>query len=73
MSSLLEKLKVSVNLFRVGKYKSAMEPYIRNDMSEEAKEAAKAYLEVIWDSYKEVVAENRDMQPDNLQYIKFQY
>lgn len=67
--SLLEKLKVSVNLFRVGKYKSAMEPYIRNDMSEEAKEAAKAYLEVIWDSYKEVVAENRDMQPDNLQYI----
>ena len=35
----LEKLEVDVNLFRVGRYKSAMEPFVRNDMSPEAKEA----------------------------------
>ena len=67
--SFLEKLKVSVNLFRVGKYKSAMEPYIRDDMSKEAKEASKAYMEVLWDSWKGVVAENRDMQTSDLQYF----
>jgi protease-4 len=35
----LEKLEVEVNLFRAGKYKSAMEPWVRNDMSPEAREA----------------------------------
>ena len=32
----LDKLAVKINLFRVGKYKSAMEPFIRDDMSDEA-------------------------------------
>src|SRR3954453_22248535 len=35
---LLDKLGVTANVYRVGTYKSAVEPYIRNDMSPEAKE-----------------------------------
>ncbi|EIT40431.1 S49 family peptidase, partial [Yersinia pestis] len=37
--SLLENLKVTTNIFRVGTYKSAVEPMIRNDMSAAAREA----------------------------------
>ncbi len=35
--SALEKLKVNAHIFRVGTFKSAVEPYIRDDMSEPAK------------------------------------
>jgi len=57
----LEKLEVEINLFRVGKYKSAMEPYIRDDMSDEAKEAGKFWLGNLWQQYLEGVAENRGL------------
>jgi len=40
----LEKLEVDVNLFRVGEFKSAMEPFIRNDMSEADRRASEAFL-----------------------------
>ena len=65
--SLLDKAEVTVNLFRVGKYKSAMEPYIRDSMSEAAKEASIAYLSVLWDSWKEVVSNNRSLKPEDIQ------
>ncbi|WP_037499733.1 signal peptide peptidase SppA [Sphingomonas jaspsi] len=39
---LLDKLGVTANVYRVGTYKSAVEPYIRSDMSPEAKENAQA-------------------------------
>src|ERR1044072_2880902 len=35
---LLDKLGVTANVYRVGTYKSAAEPFIRNDMSPEARE-----------------------------------
>jgi protease IV len=35
---LLDKLGVTANVYRVGTYKSAVEPFIRNDMSPEAKQ-----------------------------------
>ncbi len=38
--SLLDKLKVSTHVFRVGTYKSAVEPFIRDDMSPAAKRIA---------------------------------
>lgn len=65
----LEKLDVDVNLFRVGEYKSAMEPYIRNDMSEEAREAAIYYLGSLWQEYLEQVAMNRGMPVELLARI----
>ena len=63
----LEKLAVEINLFRVGKYKSAMEPYIRDDMSEEAKEAGKFWLNDLWQQYLEAIAKNRGLILKSLQ------
>ena len=63
----LEKLAVEINLFRVGKYKSAMEPYIRDDMSDEAREAGKYWLGNLWQQYQEGVARHRGLILGNLQ------
>ena len=67
--SFLDKLKIDFNIFRVGTYKSAVEPYLRNDMSEAAKKANLAYLDVLWDSWKKVVARNRGLLPKDIQYL----
>ena len=59
--NLLEKLKVSTHVFRVGTFKSAIEPYIRDDMSPAAKEANQAWLTEYWEQYKADVAAARDL------------
>lgn len=63
--SALEKLKISTHVFKVGTYKSAVEPFIRDDMSPEAKEANKAWLDELWQSYKTQVAERRGFEVTN--------
>lgn len=50
-SDALDKLKADVHVFRVGTYKSAVEPFIRNDMSDAAKEATKGFLDSLWGNY----------------------
>lgn len=49
--SMLEKIGAEVNVFRVGTYKSAVEPFIRDDMSPAAKEANIAFLNSLWEQY----------------------
>ncbi len=61
----LEKLKINTHVFRVGTYKSAVEPFLRNDMSPEAKEANSAWLTELWGDYKAKVAERRGFAVDN--------
>tara|TARA_Y100000766_G_scaffold88296_1_gene74938 strand:- start:3798 stop:5633 length:1836 start_codon:yes stop_codon:yes gene_type:complete len=67
--SFLDKIKVDFNIFRVGTFKSAVEPYLGNEMSEAAKEANLAYLDVLWSSYKDVISKNRGMTSDEIQYL----
>lgn len=62
----VDKLEVEVNLFRVGKYKSAMEPWIRNDMSEESKEANLFWISSLWQQYLESVSRQRGIPLENL-------
>ena len=64
--ALLEKLKVTSHVFRVGTYKSAVEPILRDDMSPEVKEANLAYLNVLWDQYIEAVESARELQPGTI-------
>lgn len=59
--SAIEKLKAETHVFKVGTYKSAVEPYIRDDMSDAAKEANKAWLTAMWTQYKTSVAQARGM------------
>ncbi|QAA00076.1 signal peptide peptidase SppA [Pseudoalteromonas sp. R3] len=61
----LEKLKVTQHIFRVGTYKSAVEPFIRNDMSEAAKEANQMWLNALWAQYKQDVANKRGFDTAN--------
>ena len=61
----IEKLKVKTHVFKVGTFKSAIEPYIRNDMSDAAREANEAWLSVYWDQYKHDVAAARNIDVDN--------
>src|SRR6185295_15681246 len=63
---LFDKLGITVNLFRVGAYKSAAEVYIRKDMSPEDKEESLAYLSALWSSYQSSVAAPRKLKPENI-------
>ena len=62
----LDKLEVEINLFKVGEYKSAMEPYIRDDMSAEAREANLFWIGGLWQQYLEGVSEHRGIPLENL-------
>lgn len=62
----LDKLEIDMNIFRVGKYKSAVEPYLRDGMSENAKEANLQWLGVIWDTYLKDVAAARGVKVETL-------
>lgn len=64
--SLLEKLKVTTNIFRVGTYKSAVEPLIRDDMSPAAREADNRWIGGLWQNYLDTVAANRQITPQQL-------
>ena len=62
---MLEKLRITTHIFRVGTYKSAVEPFIRNDMSDAAKEANKLWLDTYWSQYKTDVAAARGIDVSN--------
>ena len=55
----LDKLEVEINLFRVGEFKSAMEPFIRNDMSPADREANLYWLGSLWQQYLETISRQR--------------
>jgi protease-4 len=63
---LFEKLGVTVNLFRVGAYKSAAEVYVRKDMSPEDREESVAYLNALWLNYRTAVAKARGLAPEDI-------
>lgn len=65
----LDRMHINVTVFRAGDYKSAVEPFVRNDMSDMDREANRAWLEVLWRYYKEDVAAMRGIRPERLQAI----
>ena len=64
--SLLEKLKVNTHIFRVGTYKSAVEPLMRDNMSDEARAASSRLVSVLWSNYLTQVAENRSITKEDV-------
>ena len=59
--SFLDKHEVSVNIFKVGKYKSAVDPFLRDDMSEEDRVAWRGILNPLWNAYTTQVENARGM------------
>jgi len=66
VKTLLEKLKITSHVFRVGTFKSAVEPFTRDDMSPEVKEANAAYLSVLWREYVTRVETARGLAPGSI-------
>jgi protease-4 len=53
-------------VFRVGEYKSAVEPYLRDDMSPEAKEMSLEFYGDLWRDYLKDVAAARKIRPEDI-------
>lgn len=56
---LLDKLGVTANVYKVGTYKAATEPFTRNDMSPEARESIQAIATSLWDNWRSEVQRAR--------------
>jgi protease-4 len=64
--SAIDKLLIDWNVFKVGEYKSFVEPFTRDDMSPEARENAIEWLNGLWSSYQAHVTEARGLDADTL-------
>jgi protease-4 len=62
----LDRFGIDVNVFRVGEYKSYTEPYERDDMSPEAREANLDWLGDLWQAYLDDVAAGRGLEVEEL-------
>jgi protease-4 len=58
-AGLLERLGVTANVYRVGTYKSAVEPFTRSDMSPEARQANQALADSLWETWQQDVRQAR--------------
>jgi len=61
--SAADKLKVNFHVFRAGEFKSAVEPFTRDDMSAEARANALQWVGELWSGYTRVVETNRGLKP----------
>lgn len=66
VKTFLEKILVTPHVFRVGTFKAAVEPFLRDDMSPEAKEANLAFLGSMWSAYKTSVEKARGLEPGSI-------
>ena len=61
LRSFLEKTRVTMHVFRAGENKSAVEPYLRDDMSDGEREVVSLWLEGLWDTYTEMAESGREL------------
>jgi len=64
-----EKYGVQVQVTKVGKYKSAVEPFISDKMSPENREQITGYLSEDWSGVKAGIAEGRGLEPTTIQSL----
>jgi len=66
LKGMLEKLDIDVKLIRVGKYKSAGEPFIRKDLSADNRMQMESYMNDLYANYLNQVALHRGIPADSL-------
>ena len=66
LKGLLDKVGVEMQVFRVGTYKSAVEPYIATEMSPANREQTQAFIGSIWQQILNEVSESRKISVDSL-------
>lgn len=62
----LDKLGVKVQVFKVGTFKSAVEPFINTSLSDPARLQMQQYLDSIWVSMAGTIAEARNIPVDSI-------
>ncbi len=65
-TDLMKKLGVKMQVFKVGTFKSAVEPFINTEMSEPNREQVTAYLTSIWNQYVAEVGASRNLTAEQL-------
>ena len=66
MKKLLDNVGVEMQIVRVGSFKSAVEPYMLEDMSEANRLQQEHYLGSIWNEMRNSIAADRKLAPDAL-------
>ena len=61
LRAFLEKIRVTMHVFRAGENKSAVEPYLRDDMSEEERQVVSSWLEGLWTTYTALAESGREL------------
>ncbi|PPI88837.1 signal peptide peptidase SppA [Candidatus Pantoea edessiphila] len=65
-NQLLTKLKINSHVFRIGNYKSAVEPLLLDKMSDQIRTMDSHWLNQLWKSYLDTVSSNRKIKPKKL-------
>jgi len=69
MKSMFDKLQVDMQVIRHGKYKSAVEPFMLNRMSNENREQTLSFLNSIWYHWLDRIADARSMEVQQLRAL----
>lgn len=69
----LEQFGVKMQIFKVGTYKSAVEPFTETKMSDANREQVTAYLTSIWDNMVKAVSESRNVDAATLNAYADEY
>jgi len=64
-----EKTGLKMEVVKLGKYKSAVEPYLLNEMSDENREQISIYLNSIWNTMRSQIAESRNLSEERVDAI----
>ena len=70
---LLAKFGIRMEVFKVGTYKSAVEPYTMTEMSDANRQQVTSYLQSIWSHMAGNVSRSRKIHPDSLQVYADRY
>jgi protease-4 len=63
---LLDKLDINFHVYRVGDYKTAAEPFMRESMSPETRAASREWLDGLWQAYLAELGANRSVTPEDV-------
>lgn len=63
---MADKYGIGFDVIKHGKYKSAVEPYFRDSMSDEDREQTLRYLTVIWSEIRDSIASGRGISPESI-------
>ncbi|MBL1409889.1 signal peptide peptidase SppA [Sphingobacterium faecale] len=73
MKEAMDKLGVEMQVIKVGTYKSAVEPFILNEMSDANREQVTSYLGSIYNSFLADISQARKQSVDSLKSIANEY